>query len=105
MVLYHIDDKSGIETAALMGSKGYLHVIMLTGGLEEFGCQYAGLLEGADIPEFTRNAYSPLTRAQNSASETRHVQGGKTARKGTQNVANAAQGRAQKKGDRRVSNH
>lgn len=99
MVIYHIDDKSGIETAALMGSKGYLHVIMLTGGLEEFGCEYADLLEGSDIPEFTQSAYSRLTRAQNPVAETRCLQGGKTVGERTENVTNAAQGRAQKKGD------
>ena len=54
IVLYHFDEKKGIEYVNQFFEKGYDNVYLLSGGIEAFGQEIQDGLEGKEIPVFDK---------------------------------------------------
>jgi hypothetical protein len=76
MVIYHLDDKNGIETANLLTKKGFPHLLLLSGGIEEFGVAHSDAIEGSDIPVFRHNEIRFLNRREDYGGSAGPVSGG-----------------------------
>ena len=50
IVVYHFDEKKGIDYAKQLFEKGYDNVYLVSGGVEAFGQEITEGLEGKDIP-------------------------------------------------------
>lgn len=95
MVVYHADDKHGLETAALLTKKGFPHLLLLSGGIEEFGVHQTASVEGTDIPEFLPNDLRDLTRPDPQGRPARHLQGDSQESEAAADVAMSPQRRAE----------
>jgi len=54
VVVYHFDERMGIQYATEFHEKGYDNVYLLNGGIEGFAQEVDGLLEGKRIPQFQK---------------------------------------------------
>ena len=54
IIVYHFDEKKGIEYVNELFEKGFDNVFLLSGGVEAFGQEIEGGLEGANIPLFAK---------------------------------------------------
>ena len=54
IVVYHFDEKPGIEYTTQLGEKGYDNLFLLNGGIEGFGQEVQEGLEGKDVPVFKK---------------------------------------------------
>ena len=54
IVVYHFDEKFGIEYANEFFEKGYDNIYLLNGGIEGFAQNVEGLVEGKRIPIFKK---------------------------------------------------
>eukprot|EP01017_Pseudomicrothorax_dubius_P012527 TRINITY_DN15242_c0_g1_i1.p1 TRINITY_DN15242_c0_g1~~TRINITY_DN15242_c0_g1_i1.p1 ORF type:complete len:306 (-),score=69.18 TRINITY_DN15242_c0_g1_i1:65-982(-) len=50
IIVYHLDERSGIPFAAHLYEKGYENVYLLSGGIEDFLKDYPDLVEGKAVP-------------------------------------------------------
>lgn len=50
IVIYHFDEKKGIEYANNFAEKGFENIYLLSGGIEAFGQEIPEGLEGKQIP-------------------------------------------------------
>ena len=50
IIVYTLDERSGIESAQKLSTKGFENIYLLSGGLEEFSKQYCQYLEGTNPP-------------------------------------------------------
>lgn len=54
-MVYHFDEKKGIQYATEFYEKGYDNVYLVNGGIEGFAIEVgSGFLEGKKVPEFKR---------------------------------------------------
>lgn len=51
-MVYHIDEGEGVKCAKLLVLKGFANVVLLTGGIMQFGSNCGELVEGEQVPEF-----------------------------------------------------
>lgn len=51
-MVYHFDEKAGIDYAKEMFEKGYDNVYLLSCGIEGFGQEIQDGLEGSCVPKF-----------------------------------------------------
>ena len=54
IVVYHFDEKKGIEYVNQFFEKGFDNIFLLSGGVEAFGQEVAEGLEGPNIPAFAK---------------------------------------------------
>ena len=54
IVVYHFDEKAGIDYAKEMFEKGYDNVYLLSSGIEGFGQEIQDGLEGSNVPNFQK---------------------------------------------------
>ena len=54
IIVYHFDEKKGIEYVNELFEKGFDNVFQLSGGVEGFGQEIEGGLEGPNIPMFAK---------------------------------------------------
>jgi centrosomal protein CEP41 len=50
IIIYHEDDKSGIQVASVLFEKGFDNIYLLTGGIEEFYQKHSSLVLGTELP-------------------------------------------------------
>ncbi len=53
-MLYHFDEKKGIEYVNHFVEKGYDNIYLLSGGIEAFGQEIQDGLEGKKVPVFDK---------------------------------------------------
>jgi centrosomal protein CEP41 len=54
IVLYHFDEKPGIDYATQLFEKGYDNILLLNAGIEGFGQEIPEGLEGKSVPHFQK---------------------------------------------------
>ena len=54
IVVYHFDEKPGMDYATQLYEKGYDNLYLLSGGIEGFGQEIQEGLEGKDVPVFKK---------------------------------------------------
>lgn len=54
IVVYHYDEKPGIEYVGQLVEKGYDNLFLLNGGIEGFGQEVQEGLEGKEVPSFAK---------------------------------------------------
>jgi centrosomal protein CEP41 len=50
VLIYHSDEKAGMEIATLFFEKGMENCYLISGGLDNFALFYYDLLEGKELP-------------------------------------------------------
>lgn len=54
IVVYHFDEKKGIDYTLELFEKGYDNIFLLSGGIEAFGQEVQAGMEGKKVPEFDK---------------------------------------------------
>ena len=54
IIVYHFDEKPGMEYSTQLAEKGYDNLYLLSGGIEGFGQEIQEGLEGKDVPLFKK---------------------------------------------------
>lgn len=54
IVVYHFDEKPGMDYTTQLCEKGYDNLFLLNGGIEGFGQEVQEGLEGKDVPQFKK---------------------------------------------------
>lgn len=54
IIVYHFDEKKGIDYVNELFEKGYDNIYLLSGGIEAFGMEIGEGLEGKNVPQFAK---------------------------------------------------